>query len=730
MTRRALPRIVIPALALLAFGACGKVAPLVSLPNQPPTVTLTSAPAPGSTIGNYSYDIRWAGRDADGHIDHFLFTVDPPVRSGTDTAWTPTTLNRRVFVFSADSLPSDSSLYAHRFHTVVVKAVDDRGAMSAPAWISFTATTVLPTLKVTSPQASKLLLPTVAPDFHVSWLADDPDGRSSRAPAAIKFKLFGESSVPGILDIQLNPDTLLKLFEPQFAGWDSLPGSSTGVDVRGLQAGRTYMLAVVALDEAGAVSAPFTLDSNILTFSTSAAAQVGPVLTITSPYFTLTYGAGGFLSSPSQYFHVEVPAGLETVLDWSGAPPAGSFITGYRWAVDIASLTDETPRTDEAADLKHWSQWHLDTQARLPAVHPELESRTHTFYLEARDNSDGLSLLVVVYTAITASMERDLLIVDDTRFTRDVKSGGCVQAPRGPWPMAAELDTFLFARGGKPWKCYPAGTFSTPGVFAGYAYDSLVTYGLGTNLTLAKLNHYRHIVWMVNGDFVLTNDVNLQYPMLRLLSAPGANTPLPVWLALGGKLWVMGGGVATATQIDWEGKLGPHNVYSSELGELTPARFMYQFPHWQSEITEDRTNRVVLSPRAVGGWPGAPDYSLLPPQLEEKSVDTDPMAPNRSNPADFYRTNCIAEYLTKPNQIIEQDPVTGATSSALDTLYETQGGVAGSGRPVMTLYHGAGSTAVVFSGFPAWYFKRVQGIAVIDWVLQTYWGLSRAPAPR
>ena len=729
MTRRSPYGAFALALVLLVVGACAKVASLATPPNQPPTVALTSAPAPGSTIGNYSYDIRWAGRDVDGHIDHFLYAVDPPGRSGSDTAWTATSLNRKVFVFSADSLPSDSALFARRFHTVVVKAVDDRGGVSPAVWVSFTATTVLPTLKVTSPQASKVLIPTVAPDFHVSWLTDDPDGRGTHTPATIRFMLFGQSSVPSVLDIQLNPDTLMKLYAPRFAGWDSLPGSAQGVDIRGLQSGQAYLLAAVAIDEAGACSAPFTQDSNVLAFSTSTAAQVGPALTITSPFFTLTYGAGGFFSSPSQYFHVEVPAERENVLDWSGRPAAGSFITGYRWAVDLSSLADETPRTDEATDLVHWSQWHLDTQARLPAVDPRRESGTHTFYLEARDNSGGLGLLVVVYTAVTASMDRDLLIVDDTRYMRDVKSGACVLAPRGPWPTASELDTFLFARGGRPWKCYPAGTQSTPGVFAGYTYDSLITYGRGANLSLAKLNRYRNIVWMVNGDFVLTNDINLQYPMLRLLSAPGVNDPLPVWLALGGRLWVMGGGVATATQIDWELK-NPRSVYSSALGELTPARFMYQFPHWRSEITEDRTARATLSPRAVGGWAGAPDYSLLPPVLEEKSPDTDPMAPNRSNPSDFYRSIFIAEFLTKPNLLAEPDPLTHKTASVLDTLYETVGGAAGSGRPMMTLYHGAEGPPVVFSGFPAWYFKRSQCIAVIDWVLQSYWGLTRNPVPR
>jgi hypothetical protein len=171
-------------------------------------------------------------------------------------------------------------------------------------------------------------------------------------------------------------------------------------------------------------------------------------------------------------------------------------------------------------------------------------------------------------------------------------------------------------------------------------------------------------------------------------------------------------------------------VYSSANGELSPSRFMYVLPHWRSEITEYRTNRAARSARAVGGWPGAPDYSLLPPILEEKSLATDAMAPNRTNVSDFYRSNFIGEYLSKPNAIIESDPVTNGAFSALDTLYETQGGVAGSGWPMMTLYHGSESAGLVCSGFPLWYFKRDQAIAVLDWVLQRYWGLTRSPVPR
>ena len=54
-------------------------------------------------------------------------------------------------------------------------------------------------------------------------------------------------------------------------------------------------------------------------------------------------------------------------------------------------------------------------------------------------------------------MEGDLLVVNDCRgLTLDERRTTdplCVRQPYGLWSMSAELDTFLFARGGKPWRC-------------------------------------------------------------------------------------------------------------------------------------------------------------------------------------------------------------------------------------------------------------------------------------
>jgi hypothetical protein len=98
-----------------------------------------------------------------------------------------------------------------------------------------------------------------------------------------------------------------------------------------------------------------------------------------------------------------------------------------------------------------------------------------------------------------------------------------------------------------------------------------------------------------------------------------------------------------------------------------------------------------------------------------------------------YLSQYAAEHLTKPNNIVEldnPDPNVGQPIATLDTLYETIGGAAGSGWPVMTVYHGSENNTFVFSGFPLWYFQRAQSIQLVDFVLQRVWGLTRTPVVR
>jgi hypothetical protein len=373
------------------------------------------------------------------------------------------------------------------------------------------------------------------------------------------------------------------------------------------------------------------------------------------------------------------------------------------------------------------------TSTLLPAYAPQGGSETHLFYLEAEDDLGMRSLGVVQFTVVRPQFDHDLLVVDDTWFAPDrAGAGGCVAAPSGAWPSAAELDTFLFAAGEKNYRCYPAGTKSPAGVFAGYSYDTLCThFATPSALTLQRLDRYRNIAWMcdLTSAFSYTAPYNTFFrpmPLLRTWSAPAVQNPLAIWLRQGGRIWLLGGGSAMASLIDFNQLRSADNVFSSELGELGPGRLMHDAAHWRSEIKVLRSFRASRSARAAGGWPGAPDYSVLPDELLEKSIDTDPLPPLRGG--NFYATAYAAEVLSKPNIIVEgfaPDAI-----STLDTLYETQGGEIGSGWPVMTLYHGGENAPFVFSGFPIWYFQRSQTIQLVDFVLQRVWGLERRPVAR
>src|SRR5262249_34868568 len=159
---------------------------------------------------------------------------------------------------------------------------------------------------------------------------------------------------------------------------------------------------------------------------------------------------------------------------------------------------------------------------------------------------------------------------DDTFLPPDPAGpGGCVGTPSGVWPSAAELDTFLYAVGGRPYRCYPAGTVSPVGVFAGYAFDTLAThFAAAADLNLLKLDRYRNIVWMCDLTSAFTYDgpANVPFaprPLLREWSTPPAQNSLATWLSQGGRLWLMGGGAAMASLRPFDLPRSPNNVFSS-----------------------------------------------------------------------------------------------------------------------------------------------------------------------
>lgn len=725
--------------AILGCGTRGMMGTLV--PNQRPTVSITQSPPVRSDPSTYYCEISWAGLDPDGRVVAFRYAIDPPAAAEAETAWVLTTENRRVFTFTADSVTGGViSGVGRRFHTFVVVSVDDRGARSAPAHVSFDATTIAPTVTLLNPPPSGLLLRRVSAAFRITWTGADADGRVSTLPTQYRWRLFNESSTPRMSVIRANPDTLRALFAPGFADWDSLGGSATSLVLHDLVPGQGYLFAIVAIDEAGAWSPVFSLYDNLLQFDVEAANISGPRVTLSTETLVYAFPNGGVFSDSENWPRADFGAGSSVLVNWSAVTPSGAAIRGARWAVDIASIDDETPRRDEATDIHHWSRWSIGRTITIPGLDPPagVASASYRLYLEVEDETGQLTLVGMHLTVVRATFARDLLIVDDTFFRPDVfGSGGCVQPPAQAWPTAAELDTFLYAAGNAPWKCYPTGSLSSPGVFAGYDFDTLGAHFMRTtDFSLSLLGRYRNILWLVDGESAINYDqifnTTIQpMPFFRYLAGPGVSNPLVVWMRQGGRLWLMGGGVAYASLRDFSVLGHPQNVFSSSNGELVAGRFMHSYAHWRSELTTYRSTQARRSTRAVGGWPGAPDYSLLPPALTQKTTATDPLPPLRTA-GQFYATLFYSEYLSKPNTILELVPggAGDSVASTLDTLYETVGGQSGTGYPMMTVYHGGENSQVIFSGFPLWYFRRPHAIELADFVLQRMWGMTRRPVPR
>ncbi len=726
------------ALAALALAGCSKKLHLPVVVDQRPVVHLTLAPASPTVPYTYVYEIRWTGFDPDGAVQYFEYVVDPPTSAGADTPWVKTTDNRQTFVFtSSDPDSLGTKLEPGGFHVFVIRAVDDAGLYSAPVVRAFFSYTVAPAVSIVQPRPSSLLLATVPPTVTIYWSGYDPDGRTTQKPVRYKYHLFNRGDPTFPLDVAVvHPDSLRKHFAPDFAGWDSTTTDTT-VHFDHLTPGAEYLFVVVGWDEAGAYSPVFDLNTNMLHFTAGLAGLTGPTLTLFSPYFSYVYPSPGFDPDPTHGVPVSVPWNQALNVQWSARPAPGTVVQAFRWAMDIASLDDETPRSSQT-DYVHWSAWNgLETSA---LVGPFLDAASggpqqHEFYVEARDDNGSVSLGHLTLQVIFPRFRKDLLFVNDTRFAYDNRADrNGLRIPAGLWPCESELDSFFFARGGVPWQYYPAGTLSRPGIFAGYSFDTLNTHNIREGIVPVQLlSQYRHVVWSVDpagANTRIPTDPLQPMPGMRYMSNVGQVNTLTFYAALGGSVWLQGGGGAYNSLINFNTKANDvgTTIFADGAGELILGRLMYDAFGWRSEITSGfSAYTLARSPAAVGGWPGAPDYSQLPASLLPRSTATDPLPPLRGAATFYPYSGTPVEYLSAPNAVLGS--AGGEAVSLLDTLYQTNTGIAPPGMPAMTYDHASGSSAV-FTGFAIWYLQRAQAIQLGDFVLQQVWGLPRAPVQR
>jgi hypothetical protein len=742
---------------LAASTGCGHRLNQVLLPESRPELRLDLSRLDSPKADSYACLARWRVGSTGRPISHYVYAIDPVSVDAVDETWVKTTSTQIALTFPR----KEKTATADRPHVFVIRAVDDQGMMSDPKWFAITEDNLPPIVYIIQPIPSPAFTPLVPPTVRFIWEGIDPDGQSTTAPVRYVFRLFGQSNpdYPQIQDFisfaLLYPDSVRALYAPAFPGWTSVGGDTTSFQYQNLNPGSTYLFVVTGFDEAGDYDPVFSIGRNMLRFGVVFASAYGPVLSMFNEVFNYTYQNGGWSTDPSRWAHVELPAGQPVTVNWFAQPTPGAGIRSYRWVLNAVDLTDETPRSNEETDWYHWSTRSPVTTSATVSLDPG----SHLFYIEVEDSNGLRSLGIVHIAAQDATFENGLLFVDDTRLIPDRRSGPGpgLDPPIGPWPTAAELDTFLFARGGFPWRSYPAGTLSSPGIFNGYAFDTIGTRGISLDgaIPLSVLSRYQHIVWYVDeaGASYSGSPQDRSTPItaLRMMSSPAHSSALAAYIQQGGKVWLCGGGAAFATLRPWNRIGTPPSEYTNAQNELVPGRFMYDVAHWREGIQMlpavdarkfGTTAFGVGTNRPGRHWPQAPppptppappNYALLPANLDPKNPATDPVPPLRNPDSFFYRGNYSAEYIHLPTFIREDYDDTEAEDeySTLDTLYISRGGSALLNSPVMTYYHGRDGQPMVFSGFNFWYWRRSQCIELVDWVLQSVWGLPRDPgAPR
>ena len=263
-----------------------------------------------------------------------------------------------------------------------------------------------PTVRITCPVPSPLVTHVTPPALRILWEGSDPDGQFTTRPVKYKYILLGQGSEFPPSLVLSDPDSLRRYYLPRaWAGWDSTGADTTRAQYRNLVTGSEYVFAVIAFDETGAYSPVFSLSLNILHFRVSYDGYPGLPLTVIGPGFEHTFT--GY--DPSSQVSMDLEERRNVVPRWSaesGGTCQGVDVRGYRWALDLADLYDETPRTDEQTDLRHWSQRSLATTSatigpfRLSSP-PAPEY--HVLYVESEDIVGTRTLGTVRITVVPAA---------------------------------------------------------------------------------------------------------------------------------------------------------------------------------------------------------------------------------------------------------------------------------------------------------------------------------------
>ena len=256
-----------------------------------------------------------------------------------------------------------------------------------------------PMVRLTCPETQPYRI-FVPPSIRILWEGLPAGHQGHYKIREYKYILLGPGSEFPVELAFAQPDSLRSYYanHPQgpWTGWTSTTPTTTEAELDNLIPGEQYLFAVIAIDRAGRYTQVFSLSSlpsNLLRFDVNFIVYQGPVITMSGPGLNHQYAHGGYCPCPETEVPTSVPAQSQATFHWFADPGflcQSPAIRSYRWALDIADVTDQTPRIDEETDLAHWSAPSLT--ATSATLGPFAAGATHRLYIEAEDRAGVRSL--------------------------------------------------------------------------------------------------------------------------------------------------------------------------------------------------------------------------------------------------------------------------------------------------------------------------------------------------
>jgi len=124
-----------------------------------------------------------------------------------------------------------------------------------------------PSVSITSPRPSSLLIAHVPQHTTVTWTSVDPDGPGP-GPKTYFFKILSEhdTEFPFLVAL-VDPDSLRRFYSPDFPGWTQVKGSVESFTLPDLDFNTRYMFVVTAVDRRGNEDPVFSTNKNMLMFN-------------------------------------------------------------------------------------------------------------------------------------------------------------------------------------------------------------------------------------------------------------------------------------------------------------------------------------------------------------------------------------------------------------------------------------------------------------------------------